>query len=103
MTRGIGDVLRNRVPLFLSSVYVIYPLMIVRTSYLTISHHSLTDALQVGASQFETNAGKLKRKYWWKNCKMMIILGVIVAVILIIIVGKDTCVYRRPKCCQLRS
>ncbi|XP_072035829.1 vesicle-associated membrane protein 3-like isoform X1 [Amphiura filiformis] len=44
------------------------------------------DALQQGASQFETNAGKLKRKYWWKNCKMMIILGVIIAVILIIII-----------------
>lgn len=27
------------------------------------------DALQAGASQFETNAAKLKRKYWWKNCK----------------------------------
>ncbi|KAK1902292.1 Vesicle-associated membrane protein 3 [Dissostichus eleginoides] len=28
------------------------------------------DALQAGASQFETSAAKLKRKYWWKNCKM---------------------------------
>ncbi|KAL7978586.1 hypothetical protein Chor_005568, partial [Crotalus horridus] len=28
------------------------------------------DALQAGAAQFETNAAKLKRKYWWKNCKM---------------------------------
>ncbi|KAG9337660.1 hypothetical protein JZ751_028297 [Albula glossodonta] len=27
------------------------------------------EALQAGASQFETNATKLKRKYWWKNCK----------------------------------
>uniref|UniRef100_U3JN91 V-SNARE coiled-coil homology domain-containing protein n=1 Tax=Ficedula albicollis TaxID=59894 RepID=U3JN91_FICAL len=27
------------------------------------------DALQAGASQFETSAAKLKRKYWWKNCK----------------------------------
>nr|XP_054769249.1 vesicle-associated membrane protein 3-like [Lytechinus pictus] len=44
------------------------------------------DALQHGASQFETNAGKLKRKYWWKNCKMMIILAVIIIVILIIII-----------------
>ncbi|XP_034295358.1 vesicle-associated membrane protein 1-like isoform X4 [Pantherophis guttatus] len=25
------------------------------------------DALQAGASQFETSAAKLKRKYWWKN------------------------------------
>ncbi|EEC05846.1 synaptic vesicle-associated integral membrane protein, putative, partial [Ixodes scapularis] len=27
------------------------------------------DALQQGASQFEQQAGKLKRKFWWKNCK----------------------------------
>ncbi|ESO88872.1 hypothetical protein LOTGIDRAFT_125455, partial [Lottia gigantea] len=46
------------------------------------------DALQAGASQFEASAGKLKRKYWWKNCKMMIILGSIVAVIIIIIIGE---------------
>ncbi|KFO18861.1 Period circadian protein like protein 1 [Fukomys damarensis] len=45
------------------------------------------DALQAGASQFETSAAKLKRKYWWKNLKMMIILGVICAIILIIIIG----------------
>uniref|UniRef100_A0A8V0ZWA0 Vesicle associated membrane protein 2 n=1 Tax=Gallus gallus TaxID=9031 RepID=A0A8V0ZWA0_CHICK len=44
------------------------------------------DALQAGASQFETSAAKLKRKYWWKNCKMMIILGVVCTVILIIII-----------------
>jgi hypothetical protein len=28
------------------------------------------DALQQGASQFEQQAGKLKRKYWWKNLKV---------------------------------
>ncbi|XP_043557949.1 vesicle-associated membrane protein 2-like [Chiloscyllium plagiosum] len=44
------------------------------------------DALQAGASQFETSAAKLKRKYWWKNCKMMIILGAICAFIIIIII-----------------
>ncbi|GFG36830.1 hypothetical protein Cfor_08655, partial [Coptotermes formosanus] len=27
------------------------------------------NALQQGASQFEQQAGKLKRKYWWKNLK----------------------------------
>ena len=30
------------------------------------------DALQAGASQFETSAGKLKRKMWWQNCKVRI-------------------------------
>ncbi|XP_041118837.1 vesicle-associated membrane protein 2-like [Polyodon spathula] len=44
------------------------------------------DALQAGASQFETSAAKLKRKNWWKNCKMMIILGGVSAIILIIII-----------------
>ncbi|XP_025080836.1 vesicle-associated membrane protein 3-like isoform X1 [Pomacea canaliculata] len=45
------------------------------------------DALQAGASQFEASAGKLKRKYWWKNCKMwLILIGVIVVIIIIIVV-----------------
>jgi len=46
------------------------------------------DALQQGASQFETQAAKLKRKYWWKNCKMWaILITVILAIIIIIIVS----------------
>uniref|UniRef100_UPI00398E94FD uncharacterized protein n=1 Tax=Pristiophorus japonicus TaxID=55135 RepID=UPI00398E94FD len=44
------------------------------------------DALQAGASQFESSAAKLKRKYWWKNCKMMIMLGGICAIVVIVIV-----------------
>ncbi|KAL6081962.1 hypothetical protein STEG23_002216, partial [Scotinomys teguina] len=43
------------------------------------------DALQAGASQFETSAAKLKRKYWWKNCKMWAI-GISVLVIVVIII-----------------
>nr|XP_015193419.1 PREDICTED: vesicle-associated membrane protein 1 [Lepisosteus oculatus]XP_015193420.1 PREDICTED: vesicle-associated membrane protein 1 [Lepisosteus oculatus]XP_015193421.1 PREDICTED: vesicle-associated membrane protein 1 [Lepisosteus oculatus]XP_015193422.1 PREDICTED: vesicle-associated membrane protein 1 [Lepisosteus oculatus]XP_015193423.1 PREDICTED: vesicle-associated membrane protein 1 [Lepisosteus oculatus] len=43
------------------------------------------DALQAGASQFESSAAKLKRKYWWKNCKMMIMMGVICAIVVGII------------------
>ncbi|XP_044004540.1 vesicle-associated membrane protein 2-like [Aphidius gifuensis] len=46
------------------------------------------DALQQGASQFEQQAGKLKRKFWLQNLKMMIIMGVIALIILAIIVGK---------------
>ncbi|XP_009882383.1 PREDICTED: vesicle-associated membrane protein 3 [Charadrius vociferus] len=46
------------------------------------------DALQAGASQFETSAAKLKRKYWWKNCKMWAILIAVVLIIIIIIIGK---------------
>ncbi|XP_026716901.1 vesicle-associated membrane protein 1 isoform X1 [Athene cunicularia] len=43
------------------------------------------DALQAGASQFESSAAKLKRKYWWKNCKMMIMMGVICAIVVVVI------------------
>ncbi|XP_067950749.1 vesicle-associated membrane protein 3-like isoform X2 [Watersipora subatra] len=43
------------------------------------------DHLQAGASQFEASAGKLKRKFWWKNCKMMIILGVVIALVLVVL------------------
>ncbi|KAK6638532.1 hypothetical protein RUM43_006799 [Polyplax serrata] len=46
------------------------------------------DALQQGASQFEQQAGKLKRKFWLQNLKMMIIMGVIGLVILAIIIAK---------------
>ncbi|KAM9301133.1 vesicle-associated membrane protein 1 [Morus bassanus] len=46
------------------------------------------DALQIGASQFESSAAKLKRKYWWKNCKMMIMMGVICAIVVVVIVSK---------------
>ncbi|NXE26034.1 SYB protein, partial [Ardeotis kori] len=46
------------------------------------------DALQAGASQFESSAAKLKRKYWWKNCKMMIMMGVICAIVVVVIVSK---------------
>lgn len=50
---------------------------------------SRADALQEGGKRFEQQAQKLKRKYWWKNLKMMIILGVIGVVILIIIIGES--------------
>ncbi|GFU43118.1 vesicle-associated membrane protein 3 [Nephila pilipes] len=46
------------------------------------------DALQQGASQFEQQAGKLKRKFWWKNCKMWaILIGVILIIIIVIVVA----------------
>ncbi|KAM7115665.1 vesicle-associated membrane protein 1 isoform 1-T1 [Molossus nigricans] len=48
------------------------------------------DALQVEASHFESSAAKLKRKYWWKDCKMMIMLGAICAIIVVVIVNGNT-------------
>ena len=44
------------------------------------------DALQMGASQFEQSAGALKRKYWWKNLKMMLILGGVIAILAIVVI-----------------
>jgi len=44
------------------------------------------DALQQGASQFETQAAKLKRKYWWKNCKMIIMLSMVVVIIVVVVI-----------------
>ncbi|XP_013185717.1 synaptobrevin-1 [Amyelois transitella] len=44
------------------------------------------DALQHGAAQFEQQAGKLKKKMWWQNFKMMLIIGAIGGVVLIIII-----------------
>jgi len=48
------------------------------------------DALQQGASQFETQAAKLKRKYWWKNMKMWLILIAVGLIVVIIIVMSQT-------------
>lgn len=47
------------------------------------------DALQQGASQFEQQAGKLKRKFWLQNLKMMIIMGVIGLIIVAILVARN--------------
>jgi len=47
---------------------------------------SRADALQEGASQFQQQAVKLKKKMWWKNMKMMIIIGVFVALLVLLIV-----------------
>ncbi|XP_007644735.1 vesicle-associated membrane protein 1 [Cricetulus griseus] len=63
------------------------------------------DALQAGASQFESSAAKLKRKYWWKNCKMMIMLGAICAIIVVVIVRgspleKTNTVLDVPRACS---
>ncbi|XP_034500998.1 vesicle-associated membrane protein 1 isoform X3 [Ailuropoda melanoleuca] len=57
------------------------------------------DALQVGASQFESSAAKLKRKYWWKNCKMMIMLGAICAIIVVVIVRAPLQLLLKSKDC----
>ena len=55
------------------------------------------DDLQEGASQFQQQAVKLKRKYWWENIKMWIVIGVILTVVVIIIVVTTTGVDGSPE------
>ncbi|KAK7805057.1 hypothetical protein U0070_006463 [Myodes glareolus] len=44
-------------------------------------------AVALQASQSETSGAKLKRKYWWNNCKMWAIgISVLVIVVVIIVV-----------------
>ena len=44
------------------------------------------DQLQAGTEQFHRAAVKIKRKQWWENMKMKLIIGVVIAVIIIIII-----------------
>uniref|UniRef100_A0A8C0XDW0 V-SNARE coiled-coil homology domain-containing protein n=1 Tax=Castor canadensis TaxID=51338 RepID=A0A8C0XDW0_CASCN len=46
------------------------------------------DELRKKSEQFESRAAELNRKYWWKNFKMMIMLGAICAIIVVVIVSK---------------
>ncbi|CAF4369913.1 unnamed protein product [Rotaria socialis] len=47
-----------------------------------------SDMLNEGSRQFAIHAQKLKKKYWWKNCRMWVILiGIIVIIIVIIVVA----------------
>ena len=48
------------------------------------------DDLQEGASQFQQHAVKLKRKYWWENIKMWIIIGIILLAVVIIVVERSS-------------
>ncbi|XP_075266519.1 LOW QUALITY PROTEIN: vesicle-associated membrane protein 8 [Salarias fasciatus] len=45
-----------------------------------------TDDLQATADSFQRTSTRVARKYWWKNIKMMILIGVVVLIILILII-----------------
>ncbi|XP_019937591.1 vesicle-associated membrane protein 8 isoform X2 [Paralichthys olivaceus] len=45
-----------------------------------------TDGLQASADSFQRTSTRVARKYWWKNIKLMIIIGVIVLIIIILII-----------------
>lgn len=43
------------------------------------------DALKEGAEMFEKQAGALKSKYWWKNAKMLAVMGAVGLIFIIVI------------------
>lgn len=45
-----------------------------------------TDDLQATADSFQRTSTRVARKYWWKNIKMMVVIGLVVLVILILII-----------------
>ncbi|XP_069557633.1 vesicle-associated membrane protein 8 isoform X2 [Brachyistius frenatus] len=45
-----------------------------------------TDDLQATADSFQRTSTRVARKYWWKNIKMMILIGAVVLIILILII-----------------
>uniref|UniRef100_UPI0037E8F216 vesicle-associated membrane protein 8 n=1 Tax=Semicossyphus pulcher TaxID=241346 RepID=UPI0037E8F216 len=45
-----------------------------------------TDDLQASADSFQRTSTRVARKYWWKNIKMMIIIGVIVLIVFVLII-----------------
>jgi len=46
-----------------------------------------TDRLGVGAHDFRMRSRGLKRQMWWKNVKLMVLLGVVVVFLLYLVVG----------------
>lgn len=45
------------------------------------------DDLQEGSKMFKEQAHKVRKKYWWKNRKMMIIMVAVGVIILFVITG----------------
>jgi vesicle-associated membrane protein 7 len=46
-----------------------------------------TDRLQGEASRFRGQAKKLKNAMWWKNAKMMALIGLVIALVLYFLVA----------------
>ncbi|KAK7120119.1 hypothetical protein R3I94_020211 [Phoxinus phoxinus] len=45
-----------------------------------------TDDLQATADSFQKTSTRVARKMWWRNTKMMIIIGVVVLAIIVLII-----------------
>jgi len=46
-----------------------------------------TDKLGVGAHDFRVRSRGLRRRMWWKNVKLMVLLGVVIVFLLYLFVG----------------
>ena len=46
-----------------------------------------TDQMQQAAFKFEKSSKRLKNAMWWKNCRMKIILGLLIVGVILIIVA----------------
>ena len=46
-----------------------------------------TDRLGVGARDFRVRSRGLKRRMWWKNAKLMVLLGVVIVFLVYLFVG----------------
>merc|ERR1712232_524790 len=47
---------------------------------------SRADSMQMNAREFQAQGTAIRKKMWWKNMKMMIAIGVTVAIIVLIII-----------------
>ncbi|KFO80165.1 Vesicle-associated membrane protein 8, partial [Cuculus canorus] len=48
--------------------------------------HSKSQDLEATSEHFKTTSQKVARRHWWKNVKLLFILGVVGAIILILII-----------------
>ncbi|NWS65350.1 VAMP8 protein, partial [Chunga burmeisteri] len=48
--------------------------------------HSKSQDLEATSEHFKTTSQKMARRYWWKNVKLLVILGLVGAIILILII-----------------
>lgn len=70
------------------SVCVKMALLALSKDLLIFNFHSYVHCLLycLQSATFARTAGKIKKKYWWRNLKMKIIIGIVVTVVLLIIV-----------------
>ncbi|NXF56105.1 VAMP8 protein, partial [Oceanites oceanicus] len=48
--------------------------------------HSKSQDLEATSEHFKTTSQKMARRYWWKNVKLLVILGLVGVIILVLII-----------------